>query len=90
MAETTRKGKAQWCLGERGRRNAAPERDRAVQGEVTEKDYRAILSAVEEAIAICDRYGERMDEGRRSVCEELRRVRAELRRELNLPLSDAP
>lgn len=54
------------------------------------KDYKAILSAVEEAIAICDRYGDRMDEARRNVCDELRRVRAELRRELNLPLSDTP
>ncbi len=54
------------------------------------KDYKAILSAVEQAIAICEGYGDRMDEARRKVCEDLHRVRAELRRLLHLPLSDAP
>lgn len=53
------------------------------------KDYKAILSAVEQAIAICDSYGGFMDDVRRKICEDLRRVRAELRRQLNLPLSDS-
>jgi len=53
------------------------------------KEYTAILSAVEQALAICDSYGERMDEARRKICEDLRRVRAELRRQLNLPLTDS-
>lgn len=54
------------------------------------RDYKAILSAVEQAIAICDSYGGRIDEARRKICEDLRRVRAELRRQLNLPLADSP
>lgn len=85
-----RKGKPQRCLGVVPRGSEALERSGRVRWRVNPKDYKAILSAVEEAIAICDRYGDRMDEARRKVCNELRQVRAELRRQLNLPLSDSP
>ncbi len=47
-------------------------------------DYRAILSAVEQALAICESYGEAVDEAKRKICEDLRRVRAELRLQLGL------
>lgn len=53
------------------------------------KDYKAILSAVEEAVAICDGHGGRMDEARRKICDELRRVRDELRRELGEASSES-
>ncbi len=52
-------------------------------------DYRAILSAVEQAIAICESYGDRIDDLRRKVCEDLHRVRAELRRQLSLSLPES-
>lgn len=54
------------------------------------RDYRAILSAVDEAIAICDSYGAQLDEARRKIRDELRRVQAELRRELEPPVSETP
>lgn len=53
------------------------------------KDYRAMLSAIEQALAICDSYGEHIDEIRGRICEDLRRVRVELRRQLGLPLTDS-
>lgn len=43
-----------------------------------------MLSAVEQAIAACEDYGDRIDGMRRKVCEDLHRVRAELRRQLGL------
>lgn len=46
------------------------------------KDYTAILSAVEQAIAICDGYGDRMDAARRKICEDLHRLREDLLREI--------
>lgn len=52
-------------------------------------DYKAILSAVEQALAICDGRGETMDEMRRKICTELRRVRTELRRELGSAAPEA-
>jgi hypothetical protein len=56
---------------------------------MTAKDHKAVLSAVEEAIAICERCGDRMDEARRRIWETLCEARAELRRELNLPAADS-
>lgn len=54
------------------------------------KDYKAILNAVEQALAICDRDTAKMDEARRKICESLQRLRDELRGELGLPLGDSP
>lgn len=52
-------------------------------------DYKAILSAVEEALKICDSYGDRMDEVKRKICADLRRVRDELRGQLGLATPEA-
>jgi hypothetical protein len=52
-------------------------------------DYKAILSAVEQALAICDGRGETMDEMKRKICADLRRVRAELQRELGSTAPEA-
>jgi hypothetical protein len=61
----------------------------AVEIKMGPKDYRAILSAVEQAIAICDRDKGKMDEARRKICESLHRLREELRGELGLPISES-
>jgi hypothetical protein len=68
----------------------APGRRGAVVRRMGPRDYRAILSAVDEAIAICDSYGAQLDEARRKIRDELRRVQAELRRELEPPVSETP
>lgn len=70
----------------RSRRNAR-RRARVFSG-MNKKDYSAILSAIEQALAICDRYGEQLDEAHAKICGELRHMRAELRRQLGLPLTD--
>jgi hypothetical protein len=49
------------------------------------KDYSAILSAVEQAITICDSYDGQMDAARRKICEDLYRLRAELLRQTGDP-----
>jgi hypothetical protein len=54
------------------------------------KDYKAILSAVEQAITVCDKYAGAMDDARRKICEDLHRVRRELRQLLGLPMPDSP
>ena len=41
-------------------------------------DYRAILSAVEQALTICDKQEGRLDESRRKICEDLRKLKADL------------
>jgi hypothetical protein len=41
-------------------------------------DYKAILSAVERALAICDDPTTSMDQTHRRICEDLRRARDEL------------
>lgn len=56
---------------------------------MNKQDYHAILSAIEQALAICDSYGDSLDEARARICGELRRMRVELRRQLGLPLTDA-
>lgn len=73
-----------------GGKKAVRRRGFMVQRGMNTKDYRAILSAVEQAISICDSYGGRLDDMRRKVCEDLHRVRAELRRQLGLSLPEAP
>lgn len=64
--------------------------DLPVSRQVNANDYRAILSAVEQAIAVCDSYGDQIDELRARICEDLRRLRADLRQQLGLPLRDYP
>ena len=49
------------------------------------RDYKAILSAVEQALAICERENSQGDESRRRTCDNLQRLRDELRGELGLP-----
>ena len=68
----------------------APQPLAPVQNEMGPKDYKAILNAVEQALAICDRDTAKMDEARRKICESLQRLRDELRGELGLPLGDSP
>lgn len=51
-------------------------------------EYTAILSAVEQAIKICDSYGDRMDAARRKICEDLHRLRADLLRQIRGPGSE--
>jgi hypothetical protein len=43
-----------------------------------QKEYAAMLSAVEQAIAICDLHEKDLDESRRKIAEDLRRLRTEL------------
>ncbi|HYD85491.1 MAG TPA: hypothetical protein VEA63_15600 [Opitutus sp.] len=64
-------------------RRATLRRTVAVEAGMTTKDYKAILSAVEQAIAICDSYGDRIDDMKRKLCEDLRQARTELRRQLD-------
>ncbi len=54
-----------------------------------QQEYRAVLSAVEQAIAGCESYGDRIDSLRRKVCEDLERVRAELLRQLDRPRAES-
>jgi len=41
-------------------------------------DYKAILSAVEQALAICDDASTIMDQTHQRICEELRKARKEI------------
>lgn len=53
-------------------------------------EYKAILSALEKAIAICDSSAGLMDAAHEKICQELRELRAQVRRHLGLALPESP
>jgi hypothetical protein len=54
------------------------------------KDVRAILSAVEQAVAVCDRTGRRIDPTHRPIVTQLRRARTALRKRAGASAADSP
>jgi hypothetical protein len=54
------------------------------------KDVRAILSAVDQAVAVCDRAERRTDPTRRQIAAQLRRVRTALRKRAGAGAAESP